>query len=540
MKRKILTTLILMFIHINVHAMSGRVNYRVIPLPASIELKNGKPFVLNDETVISAMPGLANEGELLSEYLHETTGFKPAVVPHLSGKRQKQILLELDDSVDHAEGYWLKVSQEGIFIKGKSPAGVFYGIQTLRKSLPIQTGTSFIELPAVVINDAPRFGYRGMMLDCARHFFPISVVKEYIDLIALHNMNNFHWHLTDDQGWRIEIKAFPELTSIGSMRSGTVIANSTVDDEIVHGGYYTQEEIREVIRYANDRHITVIPEIDMPGHMLAALATFPELGCKGGPYKVGHQWGIYNDVLCMGNPKTMNFVKTVLDEVMQLFPSRYIHVGGDETPTVRWEHCPKCQSIRLNSGETLQGHFTKEIERFVQTKGKQIIGWDEILGMGIDSSTTIMAWRGMQAGVKAAEQGHDVLLTPLTHCYFDYYQTSPNVYEPTITGMWPIEVKKVYELDPLPDSLSVQAKEHILGVQANLWSEHIAVKNVIEYMVLPRMAALAEVQWTPKQKKDFDDFYARLTILTCLYEHYNWEYAKHLWPERLPIDRWHH
>ena len=392
-----------------------------------------------------------------------------------------------------------------------------------------------------------------MHLDCSRHFFSTDFIKKFIDLLALHNMNRFHWHLTDDQGWRIEIKKWPKLISIGSQRSGTIIGtNSDIDDGIPYGGYYTQEEARDIVRYAQERHITVIPEIDMPGHMLAALASYPELGCTGGPYQVGHYWGVYKDVLCVSNERVYQFVEDVLTEIMDIFPSEVIHIGGDETPTEKWLQCPKCQALQkqlpapqqsaadfeplTSKLSPLQAHFTQRVFNFLTSKGRRALGWDEILD-GSPQDAMIMSWRGTEPGAKAAETGHDVVMTPTTYCYFDYQQVKDTQFEPSrCGGFTPIE--KVYSLDPAPDSLSVAAREHILGAQANLWAEYMTNEAMVEYQALPRMSALSEVQWTQPERKDYEAFKERLTRLTALFELYHYQYAKHLWPDRQMPSRW--
>ncbi len=405
----------------------------------------------------------------------------------------------------------------------------------------------------VVITDAPRFVWRGMHLDCSRHFFSVDFVKKFIDLLALHNMNRFHWHLTDDQGWRIEIKKWPKLISVGSKRSGTIIGtNSDIDDGIPYGGYYTQDEAREIVAYAAARHITVIPEIDMPGHMLAALASYPELGCTGGPYQVGHYWGVYKDVLCVSNERVYQFVEDVLTEIMDIFPSEVIHIGGDETPTDKWLQCPRCQALQkqlpapqqaaedfeplTSKLSPLQAHFTKKVFDFLTSKGRRALGWDEILD-GSPQSAMIMSWRGTEPGAKAAETGHDVVMTPTTYCYFDYQQVKDTQFEPSRCGGF-IPIEKVYSLDPAPDSLSVTAREHILGAQANLWAEYMTNEAMVEYQALPRMSALSEVQWTQPEHKDYEAFKERLTRLTALFELYHYQYAKHLWPDRQIPSRW--
>ena len=542
-------------------------DYHVVPLPQSIVMDDGgQPFALSSRTAIrvvctddSQRPAMNRNAAFLQAYIEERTRLQIAIdtdaatvataataVDTEATVAPNVIILTLDADIPQDEGYRIAVEEHSVTVAGRTAAGVFHAIQTLRKSLPAlaetvegqETGVGQVWLPAVVITDAPRFRWRGMMLDCVRHFFPLDFVKRYIDILALHNMNVFHWHLTDDQGWRIEIKSCPELTQIGAWRDGTVVGNnSDVDDATPHGGYYTQDEAREIIAYAAERHITVVPEFEMPGHTKAFLASYPDLGCTGGPYRVGHHWGVYNDVLCIGNPDLYPRLQQVLDELMDLFPAPYIHVGGDETPTTRWDHCPKCQAVALDEGETLQGHFTQWVEAYVNAKGKKMIGWDEVLATGAPATATIMAWRGIQAGVEAAEAGHDVIMAPLTHCYFDYIQTSNRYYEPSSTGS-PTDVAQVYSLEPVPDSLSIEAKSHILGVQANLWCEYVTLPATAEYMVLPRAAALSEVQWTDPSERDYDQFRTRLDRLVRIYDEQGWQYALHLWPERTPQKRW--
>ena len=534
MKRLLLATALCLSM-LSAHAADA--NYNVVPLPKSVVMAKGLPFNLTNATTIvyeGTNPEMKRNARFLSEYIQQASGIKTAVLDKRD-KKAAAIVLTIDPKVAGAEAYRLSVNNKQVTIAASTPAGVFYGIQTLRKSLPVQTTGEAITLPAVTVADAPRFGYRGMMLDCARHFFPLSFVKKFIDILAMHNMNVFHWHLTEDQGWRLEIKSHPELTAKSSMRSGTVIGhNATVDDSIPHGGFYTQQEAREIVEYARQRHITVIPEIDMPGHMLAALAAYPELGCTGGPYEVGHRWGVYKDVLCLGKESTYKFVQDVIDEVVEIFPAKYFHIGGDESPTVMWEKCPKClQKAKDENTEIkhLQQYFTNRVEKYLNGKGKSIIGWDEILEGKINQSATIMSWRGVEPGLKAAKQGHDVIMTPSSHVYFDHYQTKDTKHEPdAIGGCSPVD--KVYSYEPLPDTLSTEAKSRIKGVQANLWTEYIPFTTQAEYMVLPRMAALAEVQWTPVAKKNFDDFSKRALRLSDLYDRYGYQYARHLWKEK--------
>ena len=534
MKRLLLATALCLSM-LSAHAADA--NYNVVPLPKSVVMAKGLPFNLTNATTIvyeGTNPEMKRNARFLSEYIQQASGIKTAVLDKRD-KKAAAIVLTIDPKVAGAEAYRLSVNNKQVTIAASTPAGVFYGIQTLRKSLPVQTTGEAITLPAVTVADAPRFGYRGMMLDCARHFFPLSFVKKFIDILAMHNMNVFHWHLTEDQGWRLEIKSHPELTTKSSMRSGTVIGhNATVDDSIPHGGFYTQQEAREIVEYARQRHITVIPEIDMPGHMLAALAAYPELGCTGGPYEVGHRWGVYKDVLCLGKESTYKFVQDVIDEVVDIFPAKYFHIGGDESPTVMWEKCPKCLQKAKDENtdiKHLQQYFTNRVEKYLNGKGKSIIGWDEILEGKINQSATIMSWRGVEPGLKAAKQGHDVIMTPSSHVYFDHYQAKDTKHEPdAIGGCSPVD--KVYSYEPLPDTLSAEAKSRIKGVQANLWTEYIPFTTQAEYMVLPRMAALAEVQWTPVAKKNFDDFSKRALRLSDLYDRYGYQYARHLWKEK--------
>ncbi len=545
MKRMMIALFVLM---IGVGTRAGdAANYNVVPLPQSIVEQKGEPFVLEEGVQILAPADLQNEAEFLRQYLKEVTGND---VPIITRRAKKVRYIELSVIPDAAEreGYVMTVNSKGVTITGGSAAGVFYGIQTLRKAVsegPIMN--------PVTISDSPRFSWRGMHLDCSRHFFPVTFVKKFIDLLALHNVNVFHWHITDDQGWRIEIKKWPKLISVGSQRTGTIVGtNSDIDDGIPYGGYYTQEEAREIVAYAAARHITVVPEIDMPGHMLAALASYPELGCTGGPYQVGHYWGVYKDVLCVGNPKVYEFVEDVLTEIMDIFPSEVIHIGGDETPTEKWQACPRCQALAKTFASSqqndeefepltsklspLQAHFTKRVFDFLTSKGRRALGWDEILD-GSPQDAMIMSWRGTEPGAKAAETGHDVVMAPTTYCYFDYQQVEDTQFEPSRCGGF-IPVEKVYSLDPAPDSLSTAARQHILGVQANLWAEYMTNEAIVEYQALPRMSALSEVQWTQPQRKDFNAFRERLTRFTSLLELYHYTYAKHLWPERQIPSRW--
>ncbi len=538
--RKIPTLLVLLLL-LHVGNASAQLlptaDYQVVPLPETVDAVMANPFVADAETVVYAASddeAMQRNACFLSEYFLESAGLHLQVSTHKP--KGKVIRLVLDRNIASAEGYEIQVSAREIVVSGRTPKGVFYAIQTLRKSLPLGEKTERISFPAATIKDAPRFGHRGMMLDCCRHFFSVDFVKRFIDLLAMHNMNVFHWHLSDDQGWRIEIRKYPRLAEVASVRPETVVGRNThVYDATPHGGYYTQDQIRDVIRYAAERHVTIIPEIDMPGHMLAALTAYPELGCTGGPYALSRRWGIFDDVLCLGNEKVYEFCENVLGEVIDLFPSTFIHIGGDEAPRDRWKECPKCKALARQqhlSANTLQSYFTNRIEKYVNSRGRRIIGWDEILEGPINQSATIQSWRGAETGVKAAKQGHDVIMSPTSHCYFDYQQVKDaGANEATLCGGF-IPVERVYSLDPVAGLTAAEAS-HVLGLQANLWTEYVAFPQQAEYQVLPRMAALAEVQWC-KGRRDFENFKARLPRLVDLYDRCGYNYATHLLPGRRP------
>lgn len=512
-------------------------NFDVIPLPQEIQTTAVGDFVLNNNTVIVYPAGddtMKRNAEFLAGYIKEQTG-KELEVTDKSVDRNAIILSTgLDDK--NKEAYHLEVEKHLIRIQGASAAGVFYGIQTLRKTMPVAEGD--VLFPSAVVNDYPRFSYRGVHLDVSRHFFPADSIKRFIDMLALHNINRFHWHLTDDQGWRIEIKKRPELTTIGSKRAGTVIArNSGEYDNVEYGGFYTQEEARDIVKYAQERFITVVPEIDLPGHMQAALAAYPYLGCTGGPYEVWKQWGISDDVLCAGNDETLKFIEDVLGEIVDIFPSEYIHVGGDECPKVRWQKCPKCQArikalgIKADDKHTaeqkLQSYIIGYAEKFLNSKGRKIIGWDEILEGELSPTATVMSWRGSEGGIEAAKLGNDAIMTPASHLYFDYYQTIDTENEPLAIGGY-VSVERVYSYEPVDQSLTADEAKHIIGVQANLWTEYIPTYSQLEYMELPRLAALSEVQWTLPAKKNYDNFLQRLPQLISIYDLKGYNYAKHV------------
>ena len=517
-------------------------SYQVVPLPQEVSLNAEAPFRLNRNTLIAYPEGndlLKRNAEFLAEYIGQATGFVLPTQGLAEGKEpaKHSIVLGLSADIANKEGYVLDVQADNVFLNGQTPNGVFYGIQTLRKP---SRHNHCDRHPAARRRHQrrPRFPYRGLHLDVCRHFSSLEYIYKYIDMLAMHKMNVFHWHLTDDQGWRIEIKRYPKLTEVGAMRNRTVIGkNSGKYDNTPYGGFYTQEEAREIVEYARERYIDVIPEVDLPGHMLAALAAYPELGCTGGPYEVCPEWGIFEDVLCIGNDKTFEFLEGVMEEIIDIFPSRYIHIGGDECPRTRWQSCPKCQArikaegLKADKNHTaedrLQSYCMTRIEKFLNAHGRQIIGWDEILDGDVAPNATVMSWRGMEGGIKAAQLGHDVIMVPTSYAYLDYYQTDDLTDEPFGIGGY-VPVEKVYSLEPVPAALTAEQAKHILGAQANLWTEYILTPEHAEYMILPRIAALCEVQWTQPEKKDFQDFAKRLVSLMKLYQRDGLNYAKHI------------
>lgn len=522
-------------------------DFNIIPRPQQVKVSNDAPFTLSAKTVISLgtnSQDMKRNANMLASYIEQATGIRPAIG---KGKSGAAIILTIDKTIANAEGYKLDADAKQIRIAGASAAGVFYGIQTLRKSLPLVNGkASKVSIPAVHIADAPRFAYRGTHLDVSRHFVTADSVRQFIDMLALHNINRFHWHLTDDQGWRIEIKKYPLLTQIGSKRAQTVIGhNSGKYDGKPYSGFYTQKQIRDIVKYAADRYITIVPEIDLPGHMQAALAAYPDMGCTGGPYEVWQKWGVSDNVLCAGNDKTLTFIDNVLKEITQLFPSKYIHVGGDECPKTQWQKCPKCQArIKALNLEAKDGHSAEErlqsyiithASNYLKSLGRNTIGWDEILEGGLAEGATVMSWRGESGGIAAAKQHHDVVMTPNSYLYFDYYQSLDKANEPlAIGGYLPLET--VYSYEPMPKELTADEARHIIGVQANIWTEYMPTFKQMQYMALPRMAALSEVQWSQPALKDYTSFTNRLTEFTHLYDRLGYNYAKHLYNVAIHVD----
>ena len=515
-------------------------DYQIIPQPEFISMQQGR-FLVSSTTKIIAEESLNNEASYLSGLLNGVQDLDVDIVKEAGEKGN--IKLELDASIENDEGYALSVSFERIIISGKTAQGIFYGIQSLRQLMPIDMESNKNEvfeltIPAVEIKDSPRFAYRGMHLDVGRHFFPVSDVKKYIDLIAMHKMNTFHWHLTEDQGWRIEIKKYPRLTEIGAYRKGTAIGLAGTRnapytyDTIPYGGFYTQEEIKEVVTYATRQHITIIPEIELPGHSSAALAAYPEFGNTKGPYEVAKRWGIFKEIYAP-TEETFAFLEDILSEVMDLFPSKFIHIGGDEALKDEWEKSAYAQEVIQREGlkdeHELQSYFIARIEKFLNANGRDIIGWDEILEGGLAPNATVMSWRGIDGGIAAAKQGHNVIMTPGTHCYFDYYQEAEEnrIQEPITGSVRFTTVEKVYNYEPIPEGLTNDEAKFILGAQGNVWTEYMPTYGIVEYKVLPRMTALSEVVWSPKESRDWEGFHSRLQYMARRYDALGYNYAKY-------------
>lgn len=522
----------------NEQIVNTAADYPIIPRPEQMTIEKGR-FYVDAKTKIIYPNGWSKEAGYLKEILQVSTIVEEDIS---SSKSETNIVrLVLDPDISHEEGYHLTVSDRLIEIKASTAKGVFYGIQSLRQLLPANAETEDkveITIPAVKIIDQPRYTYRGMHLDVGRHFFDVSSVKKYLDLIAMHKMNTFHWHLTEDQGWRIEIKKYPKLTEIGAYRKGTAIGlagsrNAPYTyDTIPYGGFYTQEEIKEVVAYAADRHIEVIPEIELPGHSLAALAAYPEYGNGTGPYEVAKRWGIFTEIYAP-TEETFGFLEDILTEVMALFPSKFIHIGGDEVLKKEWEESEYAQKLIKDKGlkdeHGLQSYFVQRIEKFLNKNGRDMIGWDEILEGGLAPNATVMSWRGIEGGIAAAKQSHKVIMTPGAHCYFDYYQEAEeNRIEEPITGSSRhTTVEKVYSYEPTPAELSAEEAQYILGAQGNVWTEYMPTWDRVEYKVLPRMTALSEVVWSSKENRNWEDFRLRLQHMAKRYDALGYNYAKY-------------
>ncbi len=522
--------LALLFVSCSMKAKESETTINVIPYPQSVEVGKGTfkgaGANFNCDQAIDA-----KSQEIIKEFADKITFVSGRICSYATpvglAKDCAKVkgFIFLKDANLAEEEYSIDITKANCIVRASSYNGFLYAIQTLKQLTSVNIfgnepnpAEKFI-FPCVKIQDKPRFGYRGMHLDCSRHFFSVEEVKKYLDIMALYKLNRFHWHLTDDQGWRVEIKKYPRLTEIGAFRNGTVIKKDWgSNDGVRYGGYYTQEQMKDIVAYAGKLGIVVIPEIDLPGHMMGALAGYPELGCTGGPYEVWTRWGISEQVLCPGKEAMFSFLEDVFTELMDIFPSEYIHIGGDECPKTEWEKCPACQARIKQLGikadghhsaeQFLQSYVTARVQKFLNDHGRRIIGWDEVLEGELAEGATVMSWRGTEGGIKASAMGFDVIMTPNTYCYFDYYQSEDQDKEPFgIGGFLPWD--KVYSYEPL-EGLNDSQQKHILGVQANLWTEYVATPEHLEYMLLPRMNALSEVQWCVPENKDIERFKAAM------------------------------
>lgn len=522
--------LALLFVSCSMKAKESETTINVIPYPQGVEVGKGTfkgaGANFNCDQAIDA-----KSQEIIKEFADKITFVSGRICSYATpvglAKDCAKVkgFIFLKDANLAEEEYSIDITKANCIVRASSYNGFLYAIQTLKQLTSVNIfgnepnpAEKFI-FPCVKIQDKPRFGYRGMHLDCSRHFFSVEEVKKYLDIMALYKLNRFHWHLTDDQGWRVEIKKYPRLTEIGAFRNGTVIKKDWgSNDGVRYGGYYTQEQMKDIVAYAGKLGIVVIPEIDLPGHMMGALAGYPELGCTGGPYEVWTRWGISEQVLCPGKEAMFSFLEDVFTELMDIFPSEYIHIGGDECPKTEWEKCPACQARIKQLGikadgqhsaeQFLQSYVTARVQKFLNDHGRRIIGWDEVLEGELAEGATVMSWRGTEGGIKASAMGFDVIMTPNTYCYFDYYQSEDQDKEPFgIGGFLPWD--KVYSYEPL-EGLNDSQQKHILGVQANLWTEYVATPEHLEYMLLPRMNALSEVQWCEPENKDIERFKAAM------------------------------
>jgi len=514
--------------------------YNIIPIPRKLEAQSGV-FTVNEKTIIVGNSNWQQVAELLNTQLNNVGGWRKKIVINSSKKVSNSIQFIQDESIVE-EGYKLEVSPKQVIISSKTAKGAFYGVQSLLQLLPTEVfkdakseGIKWT-IPCCKIEDAPRYSYRGLHLDVGRHFSPVSFIKKYIDLLALHKFNTFHWHLTEDQGWRIEIKKYPKLTEIGSKRKETLVGKygSEKYDGKEYGGFYTQEEVKEVVAYAQSKFITIVPEIEMPGHSQAALAAYPEFGCNQDKiYQVLTTWGVSKDVFCP-REETFTFLENVLSEVIDLFPGQYIHIGGDECPKDQWKTSRFCQGLMKKEGlkdeHELQSYFIRRIDKFITAKGRKMIGWDEILEGGLSPNATVMSWRGEEGGIAAAKENHDVIMTPGTYLYLDHYQADPKTEPLAIGGFLPIE--KVYSYEPSPKELTEEQTKKIIGIQGNVWTEYMPTTSSIEYMAYPRACAVAEVAWSDKSLKNYDNFKNRLKKHVERLGNMNVNYAKSFLSEK--------
>ena len=558
-------------------AFAQRADYQIIPLPKQVQTDTTQVFTLRSGMAIAfdaTDAETARNAQFLQQWVEQATGVKLVLAPNdkraairltiglpadKKAKKSKKDKTAVPMTEQQQEAYTITVNKDGILVQARKPVGFFRAAQTLRKSLPVTRDaehsvsgglSASIDFPFVTIEDEPRFSYRGVLLDCGRHFFNVEFIKQFLDAMALHGCNQFHWHLTEDQGWRFEVKAFPDLALKGSVREKTVIGpgNMRIYDNIPYGGYYTQDDCREVVRYAAERYINVVPEIDMPGHMQSALHVFPNLGCTGGPYPVAPHWGVMREVLCGGNAETLDFLKTVFGELCDVFPSPFIHIGGDECPKERWQKCAKCQAKIKELGLTsdpkdtgaggrgsqdgrsaenkLQTYINHEIEQFLASRGRSLIGWDEILSGGLTENAIVMSWRGTKGGIQAAKQKHRVIMSPNVFAYIDHPQLKDYSKQPRTTDSYQVSCSKMYSFEPvIPEELTDEEQNCILGVQTNLWTEQVAYPEHAFYQLLPRLASMSEVQWCRPDQKDFDNWKKRLPQLEKLYDKLGFVYC---------------
>ncbi len=528
MKRRTLLKLSILFLLASCAKKPIATQSNIIPIPLE-EVMVGGEFILNNQINLVSEYQLSEVSNYFESYLKDRydIGFS-------NSEEKRKIYFQINEDIENDEGYELSVSPSEILIEAKTKKGAFYAVQSLLQLIPHKVEGGSIQIPCLKVKDEPRFAYRGMHLDVGRHMYSVDFIKKYIDLIAVLKMNTFHWHLTEDQGWRIEIKKYPKLQEVAAYREETLIGHYSDQphrfDGKRYGGYYTQEQIKDIVAYANERQVTVIPEIEMPGHSQAAIAAYPELGCTGEKVAVATKWGVFEEVYC---PKesTFQFLEDVIDEVVALFPGKYIHIGGDEAPKTRWKNCKHCQQLikkeNLKDEHGLQSYFIRRMETYINSKGKQIIGWDEILEGGLAPNATVMSWRGINGAVEATKEGHDVILTPTSHCYFDYYQSDSENEPLAIGGFLPLE--KVYSFDPIPEELTDSESKYVLGAQGNVWTEYMPNENNVEYMAFPRAIALSEVVWSSPTNKNYTNFTRRLEHFQKRLDYLNVKYANHLY-----------
>lgn len=530
LQMKKLMIFLLLLVWTSTHGQQPSVG--IIPEPVRVLQTAGSLTLSGDVALVARNGDQQNIAVLLRDFL-TSKNIKSHITKIIPEHGSRIVFSLVKNEAFEGDGYQLTTDKNGVVIEAHNGAGLFYGVQSLFQLFP---ANGKADLPLVTIVDQPRFTWRGLHLDVGRHFFPVTFIKKYIDAMSHYKLNTFHWHLTEDQGWRIEIKKYPRLQEVAAFRRETVIgkANTRTRNEVHqydgvrHGGFYTQEEVKEVVAYAAQRYVTIVPEIEMPGHALAALAAYPYLGCTGGPYEVATTWGIFDDVFCAGKETTFQFLQDVLDEVLPLFPGKYIHIGGDECPKTKWEKCPYCnermKTEKLKDAHALQSYFIQRMEKYINSKGKQIVGWDEILEGGLAPNATVMSWRGEEGGIAAAKQHHNVIMTPSKWLYLDYYQDSAKA-DPLSVGSF-VPVGKVYSYEPMSAQLTSEEQKYILGTQANVWTEYIATEEKVEYMVYPRVIALAEIAWSPKEKRNYDNFIERLKGNRPLLDSWGINYAK--------------